>query len=273
MAVSLFIRWLARILVREYCRRVPILPGRTKLMFHCRRFVSPYTEETPLRSGGKFRVDLTDNIQRQIYFQGYYEPEITDFIMRTLRPGDIFIDIGANTGYFTVLASLLVGDQGAVHSFEPIPQVFSEMEFNASLNSLDNVYLNQIALCEDASEVDIFLPVEGNIGSGSLVKQHHLPGTSIRVEATSLNQYVSQIGIERIRLIKMDIEGGEISALNGMGDVLSSSCAPDVICESVPELLAAAGKTTADLAHIMQTYGYRSIEIDRWNLLFTQRPG
>ena len=215
-------------------------------------------------------MDLTDNIQRQIYFQGHYELEITDLIKRTLKPGDTFVDIGANTGYYTVLASLLVGARGAVHSFEPIPYIFSEMQSNVSLNSLSNVFLNQVALCEDEIEVDIFLPVEGNIGSGSLVKQNHLPGTSIRVSATSLDRYVSQAGIERIRLIKMDIEGGEIAALKGMGEVLSSSSAPDVICEAVPELLAAAGQTTADLTQTMESHGYRSREIDRWNLLFTR---
>jgi len=270
VAAPPLVRSMVRALVRQYCRRIPLRQGKIKLMFHCRRLVTPYTEETPLDFGGKFRVDLTDNIQRQIYFQGHYEPEITDLIKETLTPGDTFIDIGANTGYYTVLASLLVGSEGAVHSFEPIPFIFSEMQSNVSLNSLSNVFLNQIALCEDEAEVDVFLPLEGNIGSGSLVKQGHLPGTSIRSAATSFDRYSREAGIGQIRLIKMDIEGGEIAALKGMKEALSGPSTPDVICEAVPELLAAAGHTTADLTQIMESYGYRSREIDRWNLLFTR---
>ena len=144
MAAPLLVRGMVRALVRHYCRRIPVRQGKTKLMFHCRRLVTPYVGETLLDFGGKFQVDLTDNIQRQIYFQGHYEPEITDLIKRTLKPGDTFVDIGANTGYYTVLASLLVGSEGTVHSFEPIPYIFSEMQANVSLNSLSNVFLNQI---------------------------------------------------------------------------------------------------------------------------------
>ena len=270
MAAPPLVRSLVRALVRQYCRRIPVQQGKIKLMFHCHHLVTPYIEEAPLDFGGKFRVDLTDNIQRQIYFLGHYEPKITELIRRTLAPGDTFIDIGANTGYYTVLAGLLVGSQGVVHSFEPIPYIFSAMQSNVSLNSLNNVYLNQVALYEDETEVEMFLPGAGNLGCGSMVKQPHHPGLSIRCPATSLDRYVKRVGIEHIRLIKMDIEGGEFSALKGMKEVLSNPSGPDLICEAIPDLLTGAGHTTADLVQLLESFGYHAHKIDGWNLHFTR---
>jgi len=270
VAAPPLVRCLVRALVRQYCRRIPLQQGKIQLMFHCHPFVTPHIEEVPLDFGGKFRVDLTDNIQRQIYFLGHYEPKITELIRRTLAPGDTFIDVGANTGYYTVLAGLLVGSQGAVHSFEPIPDIFSAMQSNVSLNSLNNVYLNQVALYEDETEVEVFLPAAGNMGSGSVVKQPYHPGPTVRSPATSLDRYVRQARIERIRLIKMDIEGGEIAALKGMREVLSSPSGPDLICEAIPHLLAGAGHTVAELVQFLDSFGYHAREIDIWNLHFTR---
>jgi FkbM family methyltransferase len=261
---------LVRLAVRSYCRFSPLAAGKTQLMFHCQRFVTPHREVVSLNSGGRFNVDLSDNIQRQIYFQGEYEPGITCLIRRTLASGDTFIDIGANTGYYTVVGGLIVGPEGRIHSFEPIPGLFQDLEENSHLNSLSNVDLNQTALQDVEGEVEIHLPAPGNNGSGSAIKRPHHSGGSIRCAASTLDRYLEEKGIGRIRLIKLDIEGAELSALHGMRAVLSMTPAPEIIIEIIPELLEGAGQTDGELYQYLGSLGYESSPIDSWNVHFTK---
>ena len=268
-------RHIIRTLVWQYCRRMPVEKGKGRLMVKTRQLVTPHKAVSSLPGGGRIETDLSDHVQRQIYFLGYYERRITDIVTETLGPGDTFVDVGANVGYYTVLAGLLVGPCGVVHSFEPIPEIYESLKENVALNGLDNVRLNRAALSEEAADqLEIYLPGEGNKGWGSMVKRpypYH-PGPAIKCRALSLDQYVRRAGIDHTRLIKLDIEGAELFALRGMQEILSSPRAPDLICEVDPELLVGAGHTPSDVIQFMEAFGYETRKIDRSNLHFTKIP-
>ena len=106
-----------------------------------------------------------------------------------------------------MLASLLVGNSGQVHSFEPLPNLFTHIQQNIKLNCIQNVELNQMAVHEENKSLSIFLPAPGNNGTGSLFKRIHHPGQFVLVNSLTLDSYASAQTIGSIRLIKIDIDG------------------------------------------------------------------
>ncbi len=261
MKASSLLRGVLRALVYQYCRRSPVRQGKVKLVYATRRVEIHYIVEATLPGGSRITADLSDAVQRLVYFLGYYERGVTNLITRVLNAGDTFIDIGANVGYFTLIASPLVGPTGKVHSFEPVPEVFASLRRNVALNGLSNVRMNRAAVFDEDRDLEIFLPVDGNSGTGTFFKRPNAPGDSVQCPAHSLDDYVKREGIERIRLVKMDIEGAEPFALRGMRQVLSSLHPPDLICEAVPYLLEFSGHTQADIVQFMKPFGYRCQEI------------
>ena len=237
-------------------------------MFHCHRLVTPYHRTVQLNCGALFHVNLTDNIQRQIYFQGEYEPEVTHLMRTILSEGDTFIDIGANVGYHTVLAKELVGSSGSVHSFEPLPKLYSELNRNVQLNSYTNVFLNQIALHREKANINIYLPGTGNNGTGSIFERDHHTGGSLSCPAISLDMYLRSRYVKNLRLIKIDIEGGEIYALEGMSTLLNRTPAPNLILEVIPELQKNTSNSRKSIYSILGSFGYQNSPIDKSNVYF-----
>jgi FkbM family methyltransferase len=173
-----------------------------------------------LPTGMIMECNLRDHVQRHIYFFGVYEPIEAMLYMRLIRPGMVVVDAGANVGQYTLLASHAVGPQGWVHSFEPVPWTFELLSRHVEKNHLKNVRLNSLALWKETGFVSLGLPTleEVNFGSYSVGGNK---GNIIRAEAITLDEYVKSNRIDRIDLIKIDIEGSEWATLQGMSFVLA----------------------------------------------------
>jgi FkbM family methyltransferase len=169
----------------------------------------------PLNFGGVLKGPARDRsvMQNIIYNYGLYEPEVTNFLIHTLKPGDTFIDIGANLGYFTVLASSLVGQNGRVISFEPLRTTFEYCKSNIELNQLKNADLYKYALW-DKNQIKEFNFSDFDGGDS------HAVSTENVYNNTSIKEKVECIKMDQLNLrpntIKMDIEGSEPFALSGM---------------------------------------------------------
>ena len=110
-----------------------------------RRFYSnsriPVSVVKKLKTGGKMNLNLSEKTQRHIYIAKAYEINLTGFILKHIKKGDVFFDIGANVGYFSILVSPLVGETGRVFAFEPELKNFSALVSNAKLNEYSNIDL------------------------------------------------------------------------------------------------------------------------------------
>lgn len=143
---------------------------------------------------------------------GTYEPEQTRLFEELLRPGHTVLDVGANVGYYTLLASVLVGDPGRVHAFEPEPRNAGFLRRHASLNRRGNVRVEQAAVSDREGTARF------DFGSGSGTG-HLADSGAIEVRTLSLDDYCAQHGLAP-HAIKIDVEGAEMSVLQGARETL-----------------------------------------------------
>lgn len=173
-----------------------------------------------LVNGCRATCDLRDHIQRQMYFFGLYEPVESYLFTRLLDPGMTVIDAGANIGQYTMLASTGTGPEGAVHSFEPVPTSFERLQHHVIDNALTNVHLNCAALWSEPTTLRLGLAGEVSHNSGTYSIGVENPLTAVKSPALRLDDYAAEHGLDRVGLIKMDIEGAELFALHGMTRLL-----------------------------------------------------
>ncbi|MFB0534677.1 MAG: FkbM family methyltransferase [Anaerolineae bacterium] len=170
------------------------------------------------------------------YVLGVYEVAVTKALEALCKPGMVACDIGAHQGYFTLLLARLVGPDGRVYAFEPMPGNYHSLERTLRINHLNNVVQAiPLAVAQESGDV-LFQYSDKATSTGNIVHagndSTNLTSERKRValRAVSLDDYAQEVGIQRIDLIKMDIEGEELNALRGMQWVLSRM-RPVIVCE------------------------------------------
>ena len=158
------------------------------------------------------------------------ERQIVQCLRRLLKPGDTFIDAGANIGVYTVLASKLVGQHGRVLAVEMMPDTAQCLRQTIELNQLSNVELIEYALSQTAGETVSAVVTPGKFGQARISSnvEKHKGHRALSVQTTTLDALSN--GLSSIRLIKMDLEGAELGAIQGGMSMLSRTDA--VIYES-----------------------------------------
>jgi FkbM family methyltransferase len=191
-------------------------------------------------------------ISRQIREQGIWEPYESSLIQQYLRPGDVFLDVGANIGYFTVLAAACVGDRGHVYAFEPEPRNFQLLQDNVELNGFSSrVTSMQVALTAESGIGQLYLHPE-NLGD------HQLYGAgedreTVAVELLAGADVFSGRDI-RLDLVKIDTQGAEQSVVEGLLPRLQKSGeALKMLVELTPFSLRRAGTTGSDFVALLAT--------------------
>ncbi|HAC65689.1 MAG TPA: hypothetical protein DCF68_19695 [Cyanothece sp. UBA12306] len=182
---------------------------------------------TKLRDGSSIYVSLDQYIGRAIYYFGELDPKITWVCQNILRPGDTVIDIGANVGLITLYAAKLVGSSGKIHAFEPQPNLVQLLKKSVTINEYEQVVIHQVALSDQDGIMNMQVPID-NSGAASLGKKKNKASYTIDVEVKNATQYLSSLNLDKIRLIKIDVEGHEAIVLKGAKYFLESH-KPDII--------------------------------------------
>jgi len=214
-------------------RNVPsTLPGKTQVAkFFLRR--SLHTEDVVLETGDTTRFmvpHLAEPIAFHLLIDGSYERETRSFILQRLTEGDAFVDVGANIGVFTVSAALKVGAQGRVLAIEASPRVFPYLERNVQLNTLDNVTVANCAASDGTEEDVSFYEAPANkFGMGSLAPQFSVKPTAVKTR--TLDDLVREHGIERVAVLKVDVEGHEAGVFRGAERLLRGPHSPAIAFE------------------------------------------
>jgi FkbM family methyltransferase len=163
-------------------------------------------------------LDVEEWIQQHVFFFGMYDQPGIDFIKKSLNPEDIFFDIGANIGLFSISASGIIDHEkgGQIHAFEPIPQIFEKLTENIARNAINHIKAHPVAIYERSQTLELFIARKQNLGASSIYHSKDLHGEPMKVDAISIDDFMTDHQIPGVDFIKMDIEGAEIFALKGM---------------------------------------------------------
>ena len=259
-------------LIRCYCSHSPIEFGKGRLQKIGRKYLYDKTLEVPMRHCG-IKVEITfpeDAGWEVLFYRRTFETGTTEAFAHLLRPNDVFFDIGANIGWYSLLASKLASE-GEVHAFEPIPSIFNKLMRNWKINGFQNkVYFNNIALGNNEDSAITMYTFQGLYhGHSSLSTLDRSDYKAVTVPMTTLDQYVTDNNIQRIDLIKMDTEGAELDVLKGGVELLKRNVSPTWVIELNTETSASFGHTPTDLLDFIASHNdYRFYRIDRaWGKL------
>jgi FkbM family methyltransferase len=245
-------------------RRLPA--GRYRLItFLCRRPPPPFLMHMrPELGGAAYHCDLRDAVSREVCFAGKYEPQETAIVQSILRQGMTFVDVGANWGYFTLLAAHLVGPTGRILSLEPDPRLFSLLREAAERNRLHQVTALQVAAAHTVATLKLagFDETSGNFGVSHLLPNGANAGHCYDVSAEPLDAILQQRGLHTADLMKIDIEGAEDMALQGLQDSLNNGKVKRVLLELHPVQLAQQGSSPEAVAGRLERAGYRGYRVD-----------
>ena len=226
-------------------------------------YFGDHTALVATRWGAKMLVDTRDAaISPWIVLDGLWETHVTQWLQDTLRPGQVFVDVGANVGYFTLLGGQLVGPQGRVVAVEAHPGLAELLRRNVIMNGLygyvttwhraawsstTTLQLHQRLNFSGASSV-------GAIGQDALDRL----GDSeemVEVQAVPLDDLLE--GLPPVDVLKMDIEGAELQAFTGLSRTLAASPGISVMFEWAPELMEAVGDKAEALVDLFEGHGLR----------------
>ena len=212
--------------------------------------------------GAAISGNTKDFIQRRIYYFGVWEPNLTAFLSARLREGDVFVDVGANIGYFTLLASKAVGRSGKVIAIEASPMIFSKLVDNLKRNRAANVEAINVAASDREGMAKVFCSSDFNIGESTIFQKE---GSSYEcdVSAKPLDSLIPPIHMANLRFVKIDVEGAEWLVIAGMREVLRRA-RPDVeiVVEVRPESLREHGKSVEEVFAMFADFGFFPYRIE-----------
>jgi FkbM family methyltransferase len=164
--------------------------------------------------GFEMNLDLSDVIQRDIY-AGLYDPVETRRIRDFLRPGMTVADVGANVGYYTWLAADIVGPTGRVLAFEPGPYAYDRLQRVVRENGIGNVECRQVALSDHAGRGTLYVPQRSVGNYNPSLTPYMSDMDPIEVSIERLDALLDRLNVRRIDLMKVDVEGHELSVFRG----------------------------------------------------------
>ncbi len=249
--------------------RIGERPGWVQSMLR-RLFRRARGRQTVRDFDGRFimTLDLAEHMQRRMFWMGYYNLRLVSLLDRLLERGMTVIDVGANIGEISLVCANRVGSAGHVVALEPIAGIADELRLNVRRNGLQGiVQVHQQGLAGEVGRQAIYASYgqhdvdEVNLGLGSL---HGTEGVDQRigmVDITTLDELVRRIGLSRLDLLKVDIEGGELPCLQGGIETLRRFL-PIIAVEVQERSSLAAGYHSREILELLSPLGYRFYRLE-----------
>lgn len=187
------------------------------------------------------------------YSSGLYEPEITRLVETTVKPGMTFVDAGANVGYYTLIAARLVGVTGRIYAFEPDPLNYSYLLQNLETNGCRCVTTVPTALSGTTGRTRFIRDTRGAEG---FVTSDRGVQNALDVPTVTLDDFFGGEGWPAIHIMKMDIEGSEKSALEGMRELSRRNPQMRLILELNTPAIVRSGNTVHDVTEVLRALGF-----------------
>jgi FkbM family methyltransferase len=233
-------------------RHFPIDHGKDRLARFVQLPKEPVIYTDP--SGIIWHLDPGDHVMRQLFLHGQYERNTLRHLKKLSRPTDLFVDVGANIGAYSLVMSRELS-KGHVLSFEPNPRTLKFLYKNIALNHFGNISVEPIGLSDKPGSMTLFTP---SLTQASLHK-HKGSTEQENIRLTTLDQYCSDNDIRSIDILKVDIEGHEVNFLKGAQEIISRSDRMILVME-IDDNCTNVGKSKNDLLHQILNLGFRAFK-------------
>jgi FkbM family methyltransferase len=183
------------------------------------------------------------------YWLGSYELEKRGLFVKLVPPSGVMYDLGANVGYYTLLCAVLAGPRGRVFAFEPLPRNLEYLRRHLALNRIENATIVEAAVADRSGTVrfeEDASTSKGRIGAGG----------ALEVRSIALDEWTAREARPRPDLLKIDIEGAELLALQGARKILAEK-------HPIIFLSTHSGKVHKDCLAFLESFGYRIVPVDR----------
>lgn len=252
-------RWIAALMLRI---RPAILGQCLKRLLCIRRQVVTVP-------AGRFWVDLASNFGFRVTSAEGYEPETRQALAACLAPGMVFVDLGANEGFFSVVASRLVGPTGRVFAIEPQSRLGPVVLRNFELNAAGNASLTAVAVSDAAGVAEFNLAPDTNSGSSGLARATRYANPTQSVRTVTLAGFLAEQSLSSVDVMKIDIEGFEYEAVLGSADLFQARRVRCLLIEIHETMLAARGRRPADIVDFLLSCGYRRQALAGFEIFFS----
>ncbi|WP_051328301.1 FkbM family methyltransferase [Desulfatirhabdium butyrativorans] len=212
-------------------------------------------------------IELPMVIDPSMYFIGAYcrdifEPEVLAFLRDRLLPGQTAVDVGANVGYISLYMAKRVGPKGRVIAFEPNPYAFGLLERNRRINGFDHLDIHPAGLGASDMDTAFHCGLPGMEVYSSLADIGHPDADVKRFETIDVHlfradDWMKAAGIDHIHVLKLDVEGAELSVLQGFSDMLEARRIDWILIELSHELSGQFHYRASDILRLLRGYGYR----------------
>ena len=219
--------------------------------------------------GGRFDIVLPEAVSTQIWRYGFFEDDVCLFLLRSLRPGMVVIDVGAHFGFFSLLASELVGSEGRIVAVEPMPETFGRLARNVAINGPhDNITAINSAAYSMRTTLSfhdyglVYSAFDSAFGarSASSLRLHR----QVFVDACTCDDLVSALALPRVDVIKIDAESSEMHVLRGAERTINQFH-PRIIVE-VGDFDLAGVASSSELVRSLLAFGYRAYERSQYDV-------
>ena len=219
---------------------------------------------------GDFFVDPVSNFGNSLLSNQEYEPDLMAYIQKHLKPGDSFLDLGANEGFFSIVASNIVGPTGKVYTIEPQERLQEIITENIRLNNADNVEMIKKAVSDTKGTTEMYLAPDTNTGSTSLANPHKYSVPTQTVEMDTLENILDEQNIDTIDLAKIDIEGFEYETVLGSKQLFRDQRIKRIALEIHYYELIDRKLDSDDIQNFLKDCGYSFLREHSWWYLVAQ---
>lgn len=219
------------------------------------KFLGMFCNARVIAKGEAAGLQLVARSADPNFVRGTYEPPIQQAIGANLAPGDVFFDIGANIGFFCLIAARRVGARGQVYAFEPVPRNAAVVAENARLGGFNTIRVFTEAAGATTGRGQLLLA--HHIGGAALASAGAPPDMSGRLEVSivAIDDAIAQRGLRPPSLVKIDVEGAEIDVLRGMTETLRRH-RPKVIYEVDDATRGGLDRKARNIAELLTAAGY-----------------
>jgi FkbM family methyltransferase len=214
--------------------------------------------------GFKIKLNITRDVDK-FFFLEHFEPATLNFFSKLISSGNIVIDVGANIGIYTLIASKKLQNSGKVYSFEPSDWAYHRLIENINLNSFKNIVVIKKAVSDYSGKAEFFVCEDdayNSLGANPIKKV-----TSKKiVDAITLDEFFEHFKIKKVDIIKIDAEGADFLVLKG-GEKLIMTNSPVIFCEYNRYTKARENFNLNDMLTLLENWKYKIFELDESKLI------